>query len=63
MTGRLLSRGWDEAMGHACRASVAYWKQEVPDAPLLEAAQTRLAEVLRKYGMDDADSAVAAARV
>jgi DNA-binding response OmpR family regulator len=54
MTTRLLNKGWDEAMGHACRASVAYWAQEAPDAESLPIAQARLAEVLRKYGMDDA---------
>ena len=57
MTGRLMSRGWDEAIGAACRASVAYWTQDAPDAALLPSAQARLAEVLRKYGMDDAGSA------
>lgn len=57
MTARLAARGWDEAMGQACKASVAYWSAEAPDAELLPQARERLAEVLRKYGMDDAAGA------
>ena len=63
MCTRLLARGWDEAMGAACKASVAYWSQQSEDradAPLLPAAQARLAEVLRKYGMDDSEAAATA---
>lgn len=62
MAARLLARGWDEAMGQACRASVAHWARTDAEAPLLDEAQERLAEVLRKYGMDDADTALVAAR-
>jgi CheY-like chemotaxis protein len=57
MAGRLLSKGWDEAMGHACRDSVAHWSVADPQAENLPAAQARLAEVLRKYGMDATESA------
>ena len=57
MAGRLLSRGWDEAMGHACKASVAHWAGADPQAPLLATAQERLADALRKYGMDASEAA------
>jgi tetratricopeptide (TPR) repeat protein len=60
MCGRLLSKGWDEPMGVACKASLTYWTQDAPDAALLPEAQERLAEVLRKYGMDDSDTAALA---
>jgi len=56
MAGRLLAKGWDEAMGFACKDSVAHWARADPNAPQLPIAQQRLAEVLRKYGMDDADA-------
>jgi len=56
MCGRLLAKGWDEAMGAACRASIAYWSQDAGEAALLPTAQARLAEVLRKYGMDDSEA-------
>lgn len=65
MLGRLVQKGWDDALGHACRNSVAHWARATPEAALLPAARTRLAEVLRKYGMDvqllGAESAPAAA--
>lgn len=60
MCVRLLSKGWDEPMGLACKASVSYWMQDAPDAVLLPEAQERLAEVLRKYGMDDSEAAATA---
>jgi len=53
MAGRLLAKGWDEAIGQACKASLAYWGAEVPDAELLPVARERLAEALRNYGMDE----------
>jgi len=63
MTSRLLAKGWDEAMGLACKASVAHWTQANPQAELLPAAQAHLDEMLRKYGIDAGESAtVASAR-
>jgi tetratricopeptide (TPR) repeat protein len=58
MAGRMLAKSWDEAMGHACKASLAHWARIDPGAQLLEAAQARLAEVLRKYGIDASESAI-----
>lgn len=52
MLTRLAARGWDEAMGHACRASVAHWGKRTPDAGILAEARERLAAVLKKYGME-----------
>ena len=52
MLGRLGSQGWNETLGHACRQSVIHWADAAPHAPLLPVAQTRLAEVMRKYGID-----------
>ncbi len=52
MLARLAARGWDEAMGHACRASVAHWGKRTPDAGILPEARERLAAVLKKYGME-----------
>ncbi|HEY4372378.1 MAG TPA: response regulator [Burkholderiales bacterium] len=57
MCARLAAKGWDEPMGLACKASIAHWTQAAPAAPLLAEAQERLAEVLRKYGMDDSEAA------
>jgi len=60
MCARLLAKGWDEAMGAACRASIAYWSQDAGQAVLLPTAQARLGEVLRKYGMDDSEASAGA---
>ena len=52
MLGKLNAQGWNDALGHACQASIAYWGDKDPDAELLAPARNRLTEVLRKYGMD-----------
>lgn len=52
MLGKLNTQGWNDALGDVCQASIAYWAEKEPGAELLAAARTRLAEVLRKYGMD-----------
>ncbi len=51
MLGKLNTQGWNDALGDACQASIAYWAEKDPGAELLTAARTRLAEVSRKYGM------------
>ncbi len=51
MLGRLDTQGWNVALGDACQASIAYWGDKEPGAQLLAAARTRLAKVLRKYGV------------
>ena len=57
MLGRLDSQGWNEALGHACRQSVIHWADAALDAPLLPVARARLAEVMRKYGIDSGTQA------
>jgi DNA-binding NarL/FixJ family response regulator len=52
MLGRLMARGWDEAVGHACRSSLAHWAAKTPDDPRLVQARTRLIEVFRNFGFD-----------
>lgn len=52
MLARLMARGWDEAVGHACRSSVAHWSDATPDDTRLPAARERLAQVLQKYGFN-----------
>ena len=49
---RLLTKGWDEPKGNACRASVVHWTTATPAAAMLPVAQELLYEVLVKYGMD-----------
>ena len=61
MLGKLNTQGWNDALGDACQASIAYWAEKEPDAELLAAARTRLAELLRKYGMDSRPVAASAA--
>ncbi len=63
MLARMLAREWDDAVGDACRASVAHWRRLTPDDARLPAARDRLAEVLRKFGMEAAqdEPALAAA--
>ena len=63
MLARMLAREWDDAVGDACRASVAHWTGLTPDDARLPAARERLAEVLRKFGMEAAldEPALAAA--
>ena len=52
MLSRLLARGWDDAVGHSCRSSVAHWSNGTPDDARLPAARQRLGEVLQKFGME-----------
>ena len=52
MLARLMARGWDEAVGHACRGSVAHWGETTPDDARLPAARERLVQVLQKYGFN-----------
>jgi tetratricopeptide (TPR) repeat protein len=54
MLGKLNSNGWDEAMGHACQASVNHWEGKDEDPEMLGTARSRLADVLRKYGINGA---------
>jgi CheY-like chemotaxis protein len=56
MAKRMLAKSWDEAMGHACKASLAHWVKVDPDAQFLPEAQARVAEVLRKYGIEVPES-------
>ena len=49
---RLLTKGWDEPKGNACRASVIHWTTATPAAAMLPVAQKLLYEALAKYGID-----------
>lgn len=52
MLSKLGSNGWDDAMGHACQASVNHWATKADDPEMLATARTRLTDVLRKYGIN-----------
>ena len=52
MLNRLSTRAWDDAVGHACRSSLAHWTIHTPDDTRLPQARERLREVFRLFGFD-----------
>ncbi|MFN0164555.1 MAG: response regulator [Burkholderiales bacterium] len=46
MLGKLAARGWDDALGGACRASIGYWAAAIPGDVRLDPARVLMGQLL-----------------